>query len=381
MNVSKYCADPKNSQGPQTTSEYGPDLDHNSPNSPKRHRFNRPLVWILISVAAVLIVVSLVLVLPMINKSAQHSALICVPKNASQKQIEDSLAKYFGPEFARDTRRAMVVISGQDDEMRHGAWLIEEGMTPFRAARVLMKGGQTPVQVTLNNQRTPEDVAELFASKLEFSKEDFMKALHDDHMLKKYDTDPDHALVLFLKDTYDFYWTDKPEDVVKRMRENYRKFWTPERRNIADNLRVSPRDMVTLASIVDAETNDEAEKGTIGRLYINRLDEGMKLQSDPTVIYAIGDFSITRVSQKMLQTDSPFNTYKHAGLPPGPIRLTSTATIEKILQAQPNDYLYMCADEQLNGTHKFAITYEEHLENARRYQEALDKKGISLSQQ
>lgn len=377
MNVSRYCADPGKSRDRQTTCEEDSGIGGRNPRNGRR-KFNRGIVWIFVAMALLLVGGTVFLVLPMINKTTQHSAMIRVPAGADLDQVEDSLSKYFGKEFARDTRRAFRIVLDKEQGVRHGAWMIESGMTPFKAARVLARGGQASIPVTLNNQRTPKDVARLVASKLEFSEEDFLAALSDKELLKEFDSDPEHVLCLFLKDTYEFYWTASPKDVIRTMRENYRKFWTPARRDKADSLRLSTRDMVVLASIVDAETEAASEKGTIGRLYINRLDEEMKLQSDPTVIYALGDFSVTRVGGDMLKNDSPYNTYIHGGLPPGPIRLTSAATIDAILTARPHDFLYMCADESLNGTHNFAVTYEEHMANAKRYRDAMDKMGYTL---
>lgn len=377
MNLSKYCAEPGKSPEQQTTSDQN-HLDE-LPRKKKPHKIGRRTLYIFLIIFVILMLVCLFLVLPMINKKAQYSALICVPENATIDQVHDSVAKYLGDDYADATRTAYRLLSGQgDNKTRYGAWRIEEGMTPFQAARLMTRGGQTGISVTLNNQRTKEDIAHLFASKLHFSEEEFLNMLNDEQLLRKYDIYPDQVLVYFLKDKYDFYWTATPEDVLKAMRDNYKKFWTTERHDKADKLGLSRSDMVILASIVDAETENSNEKGTIGRLYLNRLDKDMPLQSDPTVIYAVGDFTITRVGGDMLNTDSPYNTYKYKGLPPGPIRLTSSATIDAILTSRPHNYLFMCANEELNGTHNFAVTYEEHLENSKRYQKELDRRGITL---
>lgn len=377
MNISNYCAAPGKAADRQTTSgSNGPGSDNNTPPQDQKRRFNRWIIWALIIVTAALLAGTLIIVLPMVNKTAQHTALIRVRAGASQEQIYDSIAKYLGDNYAENTLHSMRIFANGHMDIGPGAWRIEEGMTPFRAGRLLTRGGQAGIPVVLNDHRTPEEVAEFFASQMAFSKEDMLKALTDKELLAKYDTDPDHVLCFFLKDTYEFYWTATPEDIISAMHDNYRKFWNSERRDKADALRLSTRDVVVLASIVDSETQEAGEKGTIGRLYINRMNEGMKLQSDPTVIYALGDFSIKRVTNAMLQTDNPYNTYRYAGLPPGPIRLTSKATIDAILTSRPHDYMYMCADESLNGSHNFAVTYEEHRHNAERYAAELNRRGI-----
>ena len=164
--------------------------------------------------------------------------------------------------------------------------------------------------------------------------------------------------------------------LVKKIGENYRKVWNTSRMDKAKQLGLSPSDIMIIASIVDEETAKEEDKGKIGRLYINRIKKGMKLQADPTVKYAVGDFSLRRIRGEHLKKESPFNTYLHTGLPPAPIKTTSVATIDSILNSKPNDYLYMCAKDDFSGYHAFASTYQDHLKNARADQRALNKRGI-----
>lgn len=322
-----------------------------------------------------MVALGLLIFVPLINKKASHTAIIKIPKEATMNQVHDSVAKYLGDDYATDVCKAMH-ITGSGDEIRHGAWRINQGDTPFRAARTLTDGGQAGIRVTIQNERTPEDVARRFAAKLSLSEQDMLKLFSDEEFLKNYNCDTEHAIVFFLADTYEFYWTASAEDVFETMYKNYRRFWNPDRVSAAEDLHLTPREVVTLASIVDEETNQNGEKGMVGRLYINRIEKDMKLQADPTVKYAIGDFSIKRISGDMLKTPSPYNTYVNEGLPPGPIRVTSGATIDAILTSRPHDYLYMCAKEDFSGTHNFAQTFEEHKANAHRYQEALNKRGI-----
>lgn len=373
MNVSKYCADPGKSRDRQITSESDNGDFHNSGNSHKK--VNRKILLTLLILIAVMVAVGLLMFVPLINKKATHTAIIKIPAKATMDQVHDSISKYLGDDYATDVCKAMR-ITGSGDEIRHGAWRINQGETPFRAARTLTDGGQVGIRVTLQNERTPQDVARRLSAKLDLPEEEMLKLFGDADFLKDYNCDPEHAMIFFLADTYEFYWTASAKDVFDVMYKNYRRFWTPERVSAAEDLHLSPREVVTLASIVDEETNQNGEKGMIGRLYINRLEQEMKLQADPTVKYAIGDFSIRRITGDMLKTPSPYNTYMNEGLPPGPIRITSGATIDAILTARPHDYIYMCAKEDFSGSHNFAQTYEEHKVNAKHYQEALDKRGI-----
>lgn len=375
MEVKKSCLEPAESGLPQNTAPGTPPRD--SGRKPSRRKFSRGLVYTFLIIVAAILAVAAIFVLPLVNKHAPATSLIRVPAGATAEQVEDSIAKYLGEDFAVNTHRAMRILSGSEQAIRTGAWRIEKGMTPFKAAWIMVRGAKASIPVTLNCQRTKEDVARLFADKYELTEQAMLDMLNDSTALAAYGLKPEQALCLFLEDTYEFYWDVTPEQILRKMHDNYSAFWTKERTAKAAQCNLAPSDIVVLASITDAETNQKSEKGTIGRLYLNRLESDMKLQSDPTVIFAIGDFTIKRVGGDMLGTDSPYNTYRNKGLPPGPIRLTSEATIDAILTSPPNDFIYMCADESLDGTHNFSATYEEHSANARRYQNTLNQMGIN----
>ncbi|MCM1006249.1 MAG: endolytic transglycosylase MltG [Prevotella sp.] len=386
MNATKYCAE----HGKSKLNDSSLEEFSNTEKKPKRRRkFNRGLVWTFFIILLALIITSLFLVLPLVNKKAGRSAIIRIPLTATEQSIEDSIAKYLGEDYAKSCSKAMRLIRDKDDQRRHGAYEIKEGMTPFAAGRQILRGGQAGIDVSLNGQRTKEDVARLFAAKLEASEKDFLDMLNDGRLLETYNTDPDHVLCMFFEDTYEFFWTATPEEVLKKMSENYKDFWTPERVERAEELNRLPRGIVMIASIVDEETNQASEKGTIGRLYLNRLDKNMRLQADPTVKYAwrtdpalkntVNVDSIKRITSKYTGIDNPFNTYKQNGLPPGPIRITSKQTVDAILSARPHDYIYMCASDKMDGTHNFAVTFEEHQQNSKRYQKALDGIGITVN--
>jgi UPF0755 protein len=181
---------------------------------------------------------------------------------------------------------------------------------------------------------------------------------------------------MFVPNTYEVYWNISIDKLLERMKKEHTVFWNYERMHKAEAIGLTPDEVCTLASIIDEETANNAEKPMIAGMYLNRLNEGMPLQADPTVKFALGDFAIKRIRHGMLTTDSPYNTYMYEGLPPGPIKVASIKGIDAVLNRVSHHYLYMCAKEDFSGTHNFAVTYKEHLQNAARYSKALNERGI-----
>lgn len=342
----------------------------------QRHKAaaGRKMLFILLGLAVCLIAF-LVALYPMVSVTAGRSADIRIPADATAENVRDSLDRYLGPEFARNVMR-LARLRHTDFSRRHGSYAVTEGMNVLDATRRLTSGAQTPVRITINGFRSLPLLIERISAKMEFPADSLRSALADSALMAEYGLTTEQALSLFVDDSYEAYWTLSARDLVRKIGENYRRLWDTDRTRAAASLGLTPADVMTIASITDEETNSRGEKGTIGRLYINRLHHGMKLQADPTVRFAVGDFTIRRVSRADLRTPSPYNTYLNAGLPPGPIRTTSAETVTTILESKPNNYLYMCASEDFSGTHNFASTYEEHLQNARRYQAELDRRGI-----
>jgi UPF0755 protein len=212
--------------------------------------------------------------------------------------------------------------------------------------------------------------------KLLLDSAEVIQRLTDKTYLAQYGLTPETAVCLFIPNTYEVYWTMNAEQFVARMKKEHTRFWNEERRAKARAQGLTPEEVVTLASIVDEETNKNDEKPMVAGLYLNRLKRGMLLQADPTVKYAHGKFDLRRILLVHLTIDSPYNTYKYAGLPPGPIRIPSMAAIESVLNPAKHNYLYMCAKEDFSGYHNFASTLSQHNANARRYQQALNQRGI-----
>ena len=181
---------------------------------------------------------------------------------------------------------------------------------------------------------------------------------------------------MFVPNTYDVYWNMSIDELLQRMQKEHDRFWKGDREAKAAEMQMTPIEVCTLASIIDEETSNNAEKPMIAGMYLNRLKEGMPLQADPTIKFALKQFELKRIYNKLLNTESPYNTYRNEGLPPGPIKIASIKGIDAVLNYTSHDYLYMCAKEDFSGTHNFARTYQEHLKNADKYTKALNERGI-----
>ncbi len=332
------------------------------------------MLYILLGLAF-MIVILLVILYPLIMRHTVEAATIRIPSGATEKNVTDTLTKYYGDSFAGSVMK-LVKLRKTDLSSRHGSYEIGAGSNALSVARRISSGGQTPVRITINGFRDLDLLCERIAAKMDFSAADFKACLSDPATFAPYGLTPVQALAIFVDDSYQIYWSATPGEVIDKIGKNYLNVWNPERRRKAGELGLTPAEVMILSSIVDEESNATEEKGTIGRLYINRLDKGMRLQSDPTVRFAVGDFTIRRIKGEHLKVDSPYNTYTHNGLPPGPIRTTGVGTIDLILDSTPNNYLYMCAKEDFSGTHNFATTFEEHSKNARKYREALNARNI-----
>ena len=249
-------------------------------------------------------------------------------------------------------------------------------MNNLDLVRMLRAGRQVPVQVTFNTIRTKEELAKKITANLEVSEEQFLALLQDSVYIRNFEFEEETILSLFIPNTYEFWWNTSATGLFDRMHEEYQKFWTEERKQKAAALGLSQKEVSTLASIVQAESQKSDERPRIAGVYLNRLRMGMPLQADPTLVFAAGDFTIKRVTAKQMAIDSPYNTYKYTGLPPGPINLPDLNSLDAVLNAEKHDYLYFCAKADFSGYHSFAVSYNEHLNNARRYQQALNAANI-----
>lgn len=263
-----------------------------------------------------------------------------------------------------------------DKKVKSGRYRVKDGMSNRELVTLLRSGRQEPIRITFQNIRSKEDFAGKVGRNLEADSTSLMNILNDEGKMAAFGLDPAHALSLFMPDTYEFYW-DTPADVfVDKMAKEFTEFWTDERKSKAASLGLSPAEVTVLASIVLQESNKSDEWPVIAGVYLNRLKKGMKLQADPTVKFALQDFDLRRIRANHLQADSPYNTYKYAGLPPGPIYMAGRKSIDAVLNYQSHGYLYFCARPDRSGYHSFAVTFEQHKQNARRYQSSLNDRGI-----
>lgn len=262
------------------------------------------------------------------------------------------------------------------DHIKTGKYAIPTNTNVLTIFRDLKNGHQVPVRLTIPESRTMDRLAGSLSRKLMLDSALVAILLSDSTFCSKQGKDTATIPCLFVPDTYEVYWNTSLDNLMARMQKEHNRFWKGARTAKAEALGLTPDEVCTLASIIDEETANNAEKPMIAGMYLNRLKKGMPLQADPTVKYALKDFALKRIYHDMLQYESPYNTYKHVGLPPGPIKIASVAGIDAVLNRVDHDYLYMCAKEDFSGTHNFAKTYSEHLRNAAKYAQALNKRCI-----
>lgn len=262
------------------------------------------------------------------------------------------------------------------ENIKSGQYAIKPNMSALEVVKLLKSGQQTPVKLKFNNLRTKDDLTNRLADQLMLKKEDLDAALNNPELCERYGFTTETIVSMFIPNTYEVYWNTSLDKFLNKMYSEYKLFWNDSRTQKAQAVNLSPGQVSTLASIVEEECYFADEYPIVAGLYLNRLKKGMLLQADPTVKFAVGDFSLRRVLNRHLETDSYYNTYKYAGLPPGPIRIPSIKAIDGVLNYKTHDYLYMCAKEDFSSRHNFAVTHAEHSRNAQKYQAALNQRKI-----
>ena len=313
---------------------------------------------------------------PNVDTGGSKTVEIYIPTNPTFEEVIEIL-KFSG--YIVDIEGFIWVANRKNYQLnlKSGRYVLKDNMSNNDLVNMLRAGLQTPVNVTFNNIRTLEQLAGIVAKRLEPDSLQFVQIFQDEEVCKKLGFNKESFLSMFIPNTYQIWWNTSPEDFLKRMKKEYERFWNANRLEKAEKAGLTPIEVSILASIVDEETKKYDEKPRVAGLYINRLRKGMKLQADPTVIFAMGNFSIQRVLFSDLKINSPYNTYIHEGLPPGPIRIPSIQAIDAVLNFEKHNYLYMCAKEDFSGYHSFANTLEQHNRNATKYHQALKKAKIS----
>jgi UPF0755 protein len=316
------------------------------------------------------------MLMPNVDLGGKKSAHLLIPTGSDYNAVV-AIVKASGYIKNVGTFESYAEEKGYPKKVKPGRYKLVAGMNNRRLLNMLISGNQDPAQIYINNIRTKEKLASILGKQLEADSLTIITLLNSDSVAQSIGMTPETIISLFIPNTYEFYWNVSPADLIGRMRKEYDKFWSEKsRQQKAASMGLTREQVITVASIVDEETNYTPEMNTIAGVYLNRLKKGMLLQADPTVKFAIGDPTIRRILNKHLSFDSPYNTYKYQGLPPGPIALPSIEAIDAVLNNAKTPYLYFCAKADFSGAHAFAVTQEEHEKNAQVYQTALNKRNI-----
>lgn len=305
------------------------------------------------------------------TRFAEDSRVLLIPTGADLQTVMDSLKRI---EAIHDARAARLLL--ERGTVKPGRYRVKRGMSARAIVRMLHAGEQEPVRVTFSNVNHLYELAGRLGRALEPDSIAFLQAFLDPETQRDAGLDDATMISLFLPNTYELWWTTTPVRFVERMRNEHRAFWNDQRLAEAEKLGLTAAETATLASIVQAETVKMTDAPAIAGVYLNRLRIGMALQADPTLKFALGLDTVRRVLHRDKDVDSPYNTYRNAGLPPGPINMPEPRFIDAVLSAPKHEYLYFCARSDLSGYSDFARTYEQHLVNARRYQKALNARKI-----
>ena len=303
--------------------------------------------------------------------SNPNKKFLYIKTNSTYRQVKDSLQTdgiltgFFWFDKIADYAK-------YPKNIKPGKYKITEGMSMYDLVKMLRSGRQVPVNLVITKLRTKEELAKKIAVNFETDSLTAIHFLSNNDSLAKFDVDSNTVMTDVIPNTYTYNWTTSIQNIFKKLNKEEEKFWNKERLQKAQRLQLTPKEVYTLASLVEEETNKQADKGKIASVYLNRIKKGMRLAADPTVKFAMKDFELKRIYHKHLEFDSPYNTYRNAGLPPGPICTPSIKTIDAVLDAPDTDYLFFVARADFSGYSDFAATYQQHLMYAKAYQQALD---------
>ncbi|HET9570012.1 MAG TPA: endolytic transglycosylase MltG [Bacteroidales bacterium] len=333
-----------------------------------------PLFWI-ISVFGLLIVGWLYVMLLKSPCDLQETAYLNIYPGDTQEKVMQTFQKV-GKAHSTKKLEFLLNLVNYKENVKPGQYALKPGISPFRIVRVLRSGLQTPVKLTFNNIRTVEELAGRLSSQLMTDSLTLLKSFKETAWRDSLQLTDQNYMSVFIPDTYEVWWNISPQKLRGKFIKAWNDFWDETRLKEASKIGLTQAQVSTLASIVEEETKQSDEMPKVAGLYLNRMRIDMPLQADPTVKFAVGDFTIKRILRAHTLINSPYNTYKVIGLPPGPIRIPSIRALDATLQPNRHSYLYMCAKSDFSGYHAFATTYEQHEANAVKYRMELNKHGI-----
>ena len=305
----------------------------------------------------------------------KSSVYVFIPTHSNFEEVKSILYQN-GLIVNRKSFEWMAQVKKYPSHIRPGRYKIVDGMSNSNIINKLRSGNQDAVKLVFNNIRNKEELAGRISQEIEADSTSIIKLLNDSNYVAALGMTPRNVITLFIPNTYEVYWNITAKDFVERMAQEYKNFWNKSRVAKLSEIRLNRTEVMTLASIVEKETNRDKEKPDVAGVYINRLHKNWLLQADPTLVFALGDFSIKRVLNEYKKINSPYNTYMYLGLPPGPICLPSISSIDAVLNYRKHNYMYFCAREDFSGYHNFAVDAEGHALNASRYQQALNQRNI-----
>jgi UPF0755 protein len=339
---------------------------------------NKKILYFLIGAGILILVILFVIYTNLFSTGVipdKKNQVIYIPTGSSYNQVLDSLKSNLTIKNLK-VLKWIAEKKGYQDKIKPGRYVIDKSLSYNSLINILRSGRQSPVRITFNNVRTLNQIAGKIGRQLEADSAEIMDFLSDDSNYIRDGFKKENIIALFIPDTYEFYWNTNAEELYARMLKEYRLFWNDQRLSKANEKGLDPKEVSILASIIDDEVAKPEEKPRIAGVYLNRLTRGMPLQACPTIKFALNDFSITRVLKKYLTVDSPYNTYKHTGFPPGPIGCATIQGIDAVLNAEKHDYLYFAARSDFSGFHNYSRTLSEHNRYALLYQKELDKRKI-----
>jgi UPF0755 protein len=333
-----------------------------------------PIFWVIIIIALLIVCCIYVLLLKSPSKLDEDAYLNVYPGDTQEKVLAQLREKG----QIKNTKRLEFLFSVVDykHNIHPGQYVLEPDVTPFHLVRVLRSGLQTPVRLTFNNIRTVEELCGRFSQQLMADSLSLLTCFRETSWRDSLQLTEFDYICVFIPDTYEVWWNISPEKLRGKFVKAWQYFWDEKRLKEASKIGLTPSQVTTLASIVEEETKQTDEMPKVAGLYLNRMRIDMPLQADPTVKFAVGDFTIRRILLEHTRIRSPYNTYLNIGLPPGPIRIPSIRAIDATLQPSRHSYLYMCAKDDFSGYHAFATTFKQHQGNAVKYRQALNSSGI-----